>query len=462
MKDLNEILNLIEDIQDLPISEETVGAYIEGSLNEVELQSVEKLIGNDDRLSQLIDSVNDINNDIESMQNTSEGKIDWDIYSGDMGFWEFGIPSIIKEGETLKVSNSTFEAATLTSEESYQFNKLQDMNEQKQTHSLWGESGQNFKDPFFIQQPDDHSCALRSQQIVLRDYGIDIPFKELERIALEYGIYSEDGTWTTDIGKVLELAGVPIHQAWGATIHDLTHELAQGHRIIVSVDANELWHNDTLAEKYKNWYDDVFGKQGGNHALIVAGIEVNPNNPSDVKVVLTDPGSGDLRIEYPMSQFIDAWQDSNFFMAATNNPAPYQYDPSSGKEVPSNFVIEQHFNEFITNNSYTLAPDLINVPDEYVAKYEDHLDMVGDMTYEEFDKQYKEIVSSRNASEHIGEKPTSNNSTEEIVQSDKNDEEKHSDEEQEEEENVDDERTESLVNEDNGGGNDEDDEDEDE
>ena len=49
----------------------------------------------------------------------------------------------------------------------------------------YGEIGQNIKDPIFIQQPDDHSCALRSQQIVLRDFGIDIPFNDLERIAKE-------------------------------------------------------------------------------------------------------------------------------------------------------------------------------------------------------------------------------------------------------------------------------------
>lgn len=261
--------------------------------------------------------------------------------------------------------------------------------------TLFGEAGENIKDPIFIRQPDDHSCALRSQQIVLRDFGIDIPFQDLERIALENHVYSDDGTLTCDIGKVLELAGVGMHQVIGSSMYDLTNELSQGHRVIVSVDANELWYNNSLTGKMANWLNDALGNQGGNHALIVAGVEVNPNDPTDVKVVLTDPGSGDLRIEYPMKQFMDAWQDSHCFMAATDQPAPYQYDSSTGLEVPSNFFVEHQYNQFIVDNSYQLSPDLINVPEGYAAAYNGHLSIVGDMQYEEFSDRYKVLSEMR-------------------------------------------------------------------
>lgn len=252
------------------------------------------------------------------------------------------------------------------------------------SYRTYGEFGENTYDPIFIKQPDDHSCGLRSQQIILRDFGIDIPFEDLERYAFDAGIYSENGTYTYDIGKVLEMAGVGMHQVKNGTIYDLTNELAQGHRVIVSVDAHELWYNDNVKGKLANWFNDVFGSQGGNHALIVAGVEVNPQNPKDTKVVLTDPGSGHLRIEYPLNQFMDAWKDSNCFMAATDEAAPYQYDIETGMEVPSNFAVEHQNNQFVAENSYQLDPDMINVPVDYQPAFTGHLDMVGDMAYDDY------------------------------------------------------------------------------
>lgn len=251
-------------------------------------------------------------------------------------------------------------------------------------YRTYGESGENLYDPIYIQQPDDHSCGLRCQQIILRDFGIDIPFEELEKYALDAGVYSETGMYTYDIGKVLEMAGVDMHQVKGGTIYDLTNELAQGHRVIVGVDAYELWNDDTIMGKLTNWMSDVIGNQGGNHALIVAGVEVNPTNPNDVKVVLTDPGTGHLRIEYPIDQFMDAWKDSNCFMAATDEAAPYQYDAATGMEVPSNFVVDHHFNQFVVDNGYQLNPDMINTPVGYQPTFNGHLDMIGDLAYDDF------------------------------------------------------------------------------
>lgn len=390
-----------------PVSIEKFAAYLDGNLTEEGMNEVASAIHSDDSLQNILSSGYMVDETLSTYD-------DWNqIVQDDIFTDSFDIPNI--EGnldasdkfpqnedsiyaETVDVS---YDVDNITVTENDKINTV-NSNIQTMTNTIkigtsnYGETGQNIKDPIFIQQPDNHSCALRSQQIILRDFGIDIPFKDLEKIAKENGVYSDDGTSMCDVGKVLDIAGVGMHQVIGCNMFDLTNELAQGHRVIVGVDANELWYNDSITDKLKNWFDDITGNQGGNHALIVAGVEVNPNNPSDVKVVLTDPGSGDLRIEYPMKQFMDAWKDTNCFMAATDAPAPYQYDPISGMEIPSNFVVEQQFNQFVAENSYQLSPDMINIPQEYQPAYSEHLDVVGDDTYEDFKDQYDNLLEERN------------------------------------------------------------------
>lgn len=386
MKDFNDLLNS-------GISDELLAAYIDGNTTESENQLIESALDGDSMLSEAYEIAND---------SVSFGSnFDWELHKGDFGFWELGLPPVITEDEVDEWQNNDNDLTESIMADMFS----------SQMH-VYGEAGENITDPIFIQQPDDHSCALRSQQIVLRDFGIDIPFDKLEQIALDNGVYTNEGTYTYDIGKVLELAGVGMHQVTGSTMYDLMNELAQGHRVIVSVDAYELWNNDTAYGRLKNWFDDVFGGQGGNHALIVAGIEVNPNDVNDIKVVLTDPGAGHLRIEYPAEQFMDAWRDSNCFMAATDAPAPYQYDASTGMEVPSNFAVQQHFNQFVADNSFQLSPDLINIPAGYQPAFTGHLEMVGNMSYDSLKEELgKREITSTDDSPEDGDELFSHNNT---------------------------------------------------
>lgn len=357
----DELLNKFDRIEDLSVSEEMLGAYMEGNLSDNEISQILPIINQENLVSNLLTSIDEYQSTENNYEIFSEDQIDF------------------PDDEFFTNTYETLEESEFMNGTSY---------------NIYGEAGENVKDPVYIQQPDDHSCALRSQQIVLRDFGIDIPFEKLEQLALSNGVYSDQGTYTYDIGKVLQIAGVDMHQVQGSTFMDLTNELAQGHRVIVSVDANELWYTDPMS-KLKNWFEDAIGRQGGNHALIVAGVEVNPENHNDVKVVLTDPGAGHLRVEYPLDQFMDAWKDSKCFMAATDHPAPYQYDPETGMEIPSNFMVHQFLNDFILSNSYQLSPDMINVPADYQPAFAEHLDMVGNVDYDIFEKEYQDYTDSQ-------------------------------------------------------------------
>lgn len=202
-----------------------------------------------------------------------------------------------------------------------------------------------------IYQGNQPSCAIRSQEIIMRDYGVSISQEELIEFAMKNGWYDSDpekgGTPRNATGNLLDAVGIETKRYDDASIFDIISELRAGHRVIVSVDANELWVKKEpkllkrLFGEFNNKINDTLneltGVQGANHALIVGGVNVNPDNPSDIKVVLIDSGSGDVCIEYGFKDFKKAWDDSHHHMVATTEPAPFQYNYHTHEMEPSSF-----------------------------------------------------------------------------------------------------------------------------
>ena len=174
-----------------------------------------------------------------------------------------------------------------------------------------------------VQQQYPDTCAIKSQQLVLEDFGIDVSETQLVQTANANGWYNGGGTNPQDVGNLLNLAGIPVTKQDG-NVFTLVNELAQGHKVIVGVDADELWHNDSVSEKWTNWANDFFGPQGGNHALIVAGIDTS--DPNNIQVIVKDPGSGEDGKPYPLEQFMDAWADTQCYMVSANISAPEYAD----------------------------------------------------------------------------------------------------------------------------------------
>lgn len=229
-----------------------------------------------------------------------------------------------------------------------------------------------------IYQGYSNTCAIRSQEIVLRDYGIMLSQDQLINYATENGWFNPDptmgGTDKSAVGNILDACGVETTRTENATISDIISELRAGHRVIVSVDADELWNNNesnllkkTLGEIKNKANDNVqnfLGIEGANHALVVGGVNVNPNDSSDIKVCLIDSGTGDVCKEYDFKDFQDAWKDGHCLMVSTKEPAPYQYNYTMHQMEPSSFNTEfipsmtempkELSNQFVlTDNYYT-------------------------------------------------------------------------------------------------------------
>lgn len=173
-----------------------------------------------------------------------------------------------------------------------------------------------------IQQGHGDTCAIKSQQLILNDFGIPCTEEDLIQYSYEHGWYQGNGSGTTmiDVGNLLETAGIPVTRQAEANVFNLVSELAQGHKIIVGVDSAELWHNQSVGEKIKNWLNDFFRGDTPDHALIVAGIDTS--DPNNIQVLVTDPGSGDYCKAYPLEQFMDAWADSCCYMVSTDISVP--------------------------------------------------------------------------------------------------------------------------------------------
>lgn len=162
-----------------------------------------------------------------------------------------------------------------------------------------------------VQQQYADTCAIKSQQLILESNGFDISESELRDEAIINDWYSPGyGTPMEDVGNLLENHGMEVHRYLNASVEDIVHELSQGHQIIVGVDSGELWNIGP-----DETFEDIIHSEQADHVLLVSGITVNPFTAEE-SVLLTDPGTGNVCVEYPINQFEDAWEDSGEFMVS--------------------------------------------------------------------------------------------------------------------------------------------------
>ena len=215
-----------------------------------------------------------------------------------------------------------------------------------------------------IIQHQSDTCAIKSQQIILHSFGMDIPEEMLTIEATGKGYYIPgQGSRPSQVGLLLEDHGIGTHTKYHATVYDLAAELAQGHKVIVGVDADELWR--------PSYFNDLFGEQA-NHALIVTGIDTT--NPYDIRVLITDPGTGDVARSYPMAQFLDAWHDSSCMMVATDIAPQVSYGGIITNPEMINFDYAAGHIPYVGNIPYDIYMD------NMLPRFDDYFDhQLGDI-----------------------------------------------------------------------------------
>ncbi len=149
-------------------------------------------------------------------------------------------------------------------------------------------------------------CAIRAQQMVLRNYGIEVGLEELTELAKNKGWFEEGaGTAFDYVGELLNTYGVEAVQMRNAGVYHIMHELSQGHKIIVGVDAPDESDNQ--------------------HVILVAGIDTT--DPDNLLVIIRDPAHPEQEQRYSSNEFLEHWKSTGCFMVATKQPAPLSANP---------------------------------------------------------------------------------------------------------------------------------------
>jgi hypothetical protein len=160
-------------------------------------------------------------------------------------------------------------------------------------------------------QSEQNSCAVAAQEFVLDEMtGRDFTEAELIEEALSKGWYDpQKGTELLDVGNLLEAHGIGVERRVHCTLVDLHRQLAQNHNILVVLDSDELY-------SYSPHEDNSDRGEGANHAVQVIALDYT--DPNESFVLLNDPGNPNGRgIRVSVDRFMDAWEDSNYFMVST-------------------------------------------------------------------------------------------------------------------------------------------------
>ncbi|MBQ9727724.1 MAG: C39 family peptidase [Kiritimatiellae bacterium] len=185
----------------------------------------------------------------------------------------------------------------------------------------------NAQADFWDMQEFADNCEPTSESFIIRQFGFDnISTNDFAYISQANGWYVPGGgTNPEHIGEMMDLFGIENHTLPNASLDDLAREIAEGHGVIVGVRSNQLWEQGPLQELW-NWFAKTFGfdnpwDQPADHALCVTGFDVS--DPDHPMVIVNDPGHPEGAGQaYPLDRFMDAWENSNFHMTATDDPLP--------------------------------------------------------------------------------------------------------------------------------------------
>lgn len=231
----------------------------------------------------------------------------------------------------------------------------------------------------------DNLCVIKCECNAIRHFGIDVTDKELLKESEHEGWLQPEGTALHNIGRLSGSRGLAVSHRYHCTIEDIKVALSANNFVIAAVDSNELT-GDYEAEQQK----DIEIGLTPNHVVVVVSI-------TDEKIAICDSATSNKEDEYPVSQFLDAWNDSSNYLIIISNSDEYIPHPINLDDVEvEDELIE--LREAIAENAHEVwAETRRNEGWTYGPKRDDtqkqHPDMLPYNRLPESEKEYDRIMA---------------------------------------------------------------------
>ena len=155
-------------------------------------------------------------------------------------------------------------------------------------------------------------CALRCEAAILRGTCAALDEEALLEEAISAGWFvTGAGMPLKHLGRLLASHGMAVERYFHADVEVLRHALDRGYALMAAVDAGELRPRSRLAILFERIEDCV--AKIPDHCLLVTGVT---RTAAGEVVVVTDPAGAARRREIPVADFLEAWEDSDFFLLA--------------------------------------------------------------------------------------------------------------------------------------------------
>lgn len=161
----------------------------------------------------------------------------------------------------------------------------------------------------------DNLCVIRCEGIALRRFGFDITDDTLIQESQTKGLLHNDGIALHNIGYLAGSHGLGVSHRYECRIDDVREALDAHNVVIAAIDADELIGNLKVERK-----KDLTVGETPNHVVIVESV-------GDDTVTISDSATPQQHDVYPLSQFMDAWNDSSRYIVVISDGEEYEPHP---------------------------------------------------------------------------------------------------------------------------------------